>query len=79
MPTLDDDPISIGTDPAEPQYGDQVHALLAKAAASKRIRTQVLGRRAQQALDAVDAVLKREQEIVKAEEHLARLRRGKDD
>lgn len=73
MPTLDDDPIA--TD-SQPEFGEEVHALLTAAAASSRIRTQVLGRKALNALADVKAAIKREEQIAAAEAELSRLRKG---
>lgn len=76
MPTLDDDVITDDTDDTTPEFGDEVHALLTAAASSSRVRTQVLGRKAHNALADVKAAIEREKQIAAAEAELSRLRRG---
>lgn len=76
MPTLDDTPIDELADEPAPEFGVEVHDLLATAAKSTRVRTQSLGRRAHTALVDLKAAVKREEQIAAVEAELSRLRRG---
>lgn len=85
MSTLDDAPpgslsISSPSAPVDttPEYGDDVHALLTAAAESPLVRTQRLGIKAQEALDALSGALKKEKRLAELADEMARLRRGED-
>jgi hypothetical protein len=89
MSTLDDAPefasgitstVSSSTQPIEPepQYGEAVATLLAAASKSRLQRTQRLGTKALDALDALAKALKVEARLAELSDEIARVRKGEE-